>query len=326
MKLIILIPALNEAESIARVIQSMPKKIDQVSEISVLVVDDGSKDATADLARAAGAAVISHTYNQGVGKAFGTGLGAALEMCADIMVNIDADGQFDPADIPMLIKPIIDGKADFVSGDRFRSPDGRLVRPEYMSRIKFWGNQRMSDLVGFIARRRFDDVSCGFRAYSREAMMRLNLTGKFTYTQESFLDLANKDLVIKTIPVEVKYFPERKSRVAGSILKYIFRTAKIIFRAYRDYNPLKFFGFLGLVPLAISVVLGIFVIVHYAATGAFSPYIFIAFSTVYLFTMGVLLWIVGILADMFVRIRLNQEQLLYAEKKRHYEEKIKVEP
>jgi len=321
MKLVILIPALNEAASIAGVVESMPRQIEGVDQIEVLVVDDGSKDDTAQLARNAGATVISHPFNQGVGKAFNTGLAAALEMGADIMVNIDADGQFSPADIPLLIAPIVEGKADFVSGDRFRSADGKLVRPEYMSKIKFWGNQRMADLVGFVTGKRYDDVSCGFRAYSKEALMRLNLTGKFTYTQESFLDLANKGMGIKTIPVDVTYFPDRKSRVAGSILNYMFQTAKIIFRAYRDYNPLKFFGLLGLIPFVISILSGVFVLIHYFTTGAFSPYIFVAFASVYLFTFGILLWIVGILADMFVRIRLNQEQLLYAEKKRRYDSK-----
>ena len=321
MKLAILIPALNEAASIAGVIDSMPKKIEGVDQIEVLVVDDGSTDDTAQLAQNAGATVISHPFNQGVGKAFNTGLAAALEMGADIMVNIDADGQFSPKDIPLLIAPIIEGKADFVSGDRFRSTDGKLVRPDYMSKIKFWGNQRMADLVGFVTGKHYDDVSCGFRAYSKEALMRLNLTGKFTYTQESFLDLANKGISIKTIPVNVTYFPDRKSRVAGSILNYMFQTAKIIFRAYRDYKPLKFFGLLGLIPFVVSILLGVFVLIHYFTTGAFSPYIFVAFAAVYLFTFGILLWIVGVLADMFVRIRLNQEQLLYAEKKRRYDSK-----
>jgi len=110
MNLVILIPALNEAASIAGVIDSMPKKIEGVDQIEVLVVDDGSTDDTAQLAQNAGATVISHPFNQGVGMAFNTGLAAALEMGADIMVNIDADGQFSPKDIPVLIAPIIEGK------------------------------------------------------------------------------------------------------------------------------------------------------------------------------------------------------------------------
>jgi hypothetical protein len=140
-----------------------------------------------------------------------------------------------------------------------------------MSALKFWGNKQMSRLISMLSGQHFDDVSCGFRAYSKEAMMQLNLTGKFTYTQETFLDLANKGIGIKTIPVNVTYFPDRKYRVAGSILNYMFQTAKIIFRAYRDYKPLKFFGLLGLIPFVISILLGVFVLIHYFTTGAFSP-------------------------------------------------------
>lgn len=318
MKLLILIPALNEEQGLPAVIRAMPKKLAGIDEILVLVVDDGSKDQTASVARAEGALVISHRQNQGVGQAFKTGLEAALGLRTDILVNIDADGQFSPDDIPALLDPILSGEADFVSGDRFTNNAGKVLCPEYMSKVKFWGNQRMADLIGFLVGKRYPDVSCGFRAYSKEAMLRLNLQGRFTYTQESFLDLANKGLRIKTIPVPVRYFPDRKSRVAGSIFKYMIQTLKIILRAYRDYRPLRFFGYLGLVPVVLGLVSGVFVFVHYLLVRAFSPYIFVAFGAVYLFTLGVLLWIVGMLADMFVRIRLNQEQLLYAEKKRTY--------
>ena len=197
MKLVILIPAYNEVEVIRQVINTLPKNLLGITEIIPLVVDDGSKDDTAAIAAEAGAIVVRHPYNHGLGKAFSTGLTKALELGADVLVNIDADGQFNPNDIQALLDPILSGRADFVSGDRFSKIDGSLVHPEYMSRIKFWGNQRMSALVSMLARRRFVDVSCGFRAYSREAMLRLNLTGSFTYTQESFLDLANKGLAIE---------------------------------------------------------------------------------------------------------------------------------
>ena len=187
-----------------------------------------------------------------------------------------------------------------------------------MSSIKFWGNHRMSDLIGFLVNRKFPDVSCGFRAYSREAMLQLNLTGTFTYTQESFLDLANKGLAIKTIPISIKYFPERKSKMAGSILKYTWQTIKIIFRAYRDYNPLRFFGLLGLLPAIPGFIMGIFVIGHYLLTGAFTPYKAVGLTAIYLVSLAIVFWIVGVLADMFVRIRLNQEKILYYEKSRKY--------
>ncbi len=316
MKLIILIPAYSEAESIAQVIATMPAKLEAINSIQIVVVDDGSKDRTAEMAEQAGANVVSHNYNRGVGAAFKTGLEKALELGADLMVNIDADGQFSPDDIPLMIKPILDGKADFVSGDRFTSANGKSVKPEFMSGVKFWGNKQMSKLISGIVGKEYADVSCGFRAYSKEAMLRLNLTGQFTYTQESFLDLANKGLAIKTLPVSIKYFPERKSRVAGSIVKYFFNTIKIIIRAYRDYQPMRFFGLLGLLPFIVAFGCGVFTLVHYLQTGAFSPYKVVGFVGIYLLSVAILLWIVGLLADMFVRIRKNEELLIYYEKKK----------
>ncbi len=135
MKLVILIPAFNEEDSIQQVINSVPKTIEGISEVLVLVVDDGSSDQTSSLAEQAGAIVVSHPQNRGVGAAFNTGLIKALELGADVMVNIDADGQFSATDIPVLIEPIIASKADFVSGDRFTDKNGHLVRPEYMSAL-----------------------------------------------------------------------------------------------------------------------------------------------------------------------------------------------
>ena len=318
MKLMVLIPAFNEEETIGKVVRRIPPCFEGIDEVSILVVDDGSKDCTAENARKAGAIVISHSMNRGVGGAFSTGLNTALELGADLMVNIDADGQFSPDDIPDLIQPILTGSADFVIGDRFTDEQGELRKPENMSSIKFWGNQRMSQLISFLTRKQFNDVSCGFRAYSKEAMLQLNLTGEFTYTQESFLDLANKGLEITTVPVKVIYFSDRKSRVAGNILKYMIRTLNIILRAYRDYSPLKFFGWLGLIPFFIGSGCLVFILIHFIRFSAFTPYKSIAFAGIYLVSLGALFWIVGLLADMFVRVRLNQEQILYYAKKQRY--------
>jgi len=325
MKLIILIPALNEEAVIGSVIKRMPADLYRIDSIQVLVVDDGSKDNTAQVAREAGALVISHNYNRGVGAAFRTGLEKALELGANVMVNIDADGQFSPDDIPTLVAPILSGKVDFVSGDRFTGNDGKRVKPEFMSSVKFWGNQQMSRLISRIVGNNYPDVSCGFRAYSREAMLKMNLTGSFTYTQESFIDLANKGLKIRTIPVSVNYFPERKSRVAGNIFRYFVNTIKIIFRTYRDYQPLRFFGLMGLIPLVITILTGGFVLIHYLRTGAFTPYKVVGFIGIYTLSLAILLWVVGLLADMFVRIRKNEEQLLYFQKKSQIEARSKQE-
>ncbi len=166
MKLVILIPAYNEADSITKVLSSIPVSFDGIDEIIKLVVDDGSTDDTVNLARDENAIVISHSQNKGVGVAFNTGLIHALELDADIMVNIDADGQFSSADIPRLITPILKGEADFVTGDRFTTQGGKLQRPEHMSKLKYWGNLRMSKLISLLTNSHFEDVSCGFRAYS----------------------------------------------------------------------------------------------------------------------------------------------------------------
>lgn len=322
MKLVILIPAFNEEESIQQVVRSVPKTIEGISEVLVLVVNDGSSDKTSMMAEQAGALVVSHPQNRGVGAAFNTGLSKALELGADVMVNIDADGQFSPLDIPVLIEPIVTGKADFVSGDRFTDQNGKLIRPDYMSKLKFWGNKQMSRLISMLTQKHFADVSCGFRAYSREAMLRLNITQSFTYTQESFIDLANKGVDIKSIPVKVKYFEGRKSRVAGNLIKYMYRTINIISRAYRDYRPLRFFTWLGILPFILGLGLGMFSLFHYITTGSITPYKSFAIVGIYLFTMGIFFWIVGLLADMFVRIRSYQEQLLYFEKKRQYDKNV----
>lgn len=320
MKLIVFIPAYNEEEKVGEVVKSIPKKLNGIDEINVLVVNDGSKDNTAKIAQDAGAIVESHKMNLGLGNAFRTGIEKALELGADILVNIDADGQFASSDIPRLIEPILKKEADFVTADRF-TKDGVTRKPEYMSSIKFWGNMRMNKLISRITGYKFNDVSCGFRAYSKETLLKLNLNGSFTYTQESFLDLCTKKVKIHSIPVDVKYFPERKSRMASSIMRYAKNTGLIIIRTYRDYKPLAFFGKIGNIFFFIGILIGLFVLIHYIREGAFTPYIFLGFTSVYLFSIGFIFWIVGLVADMVDRIRLNQEKILYYEKKRIYPEK-----
>lgn len=315
--ILVVIPALNEAKKIFHVVSSIPKTIQGYS-TRTLVVDDGSRDATAKLAESAGAKVISHGENMGLGTAFNTGLEYALDSSADIMVNIDADGQFNPKDIERIAGPCIDSTADFVAADRFHE---NQIRPENMSATKYWGNKAMTSLVSRVIGRKFLDVSSGFRAYSRDAMLWLNLHGGYTYTQESFLDLANKGLRIKQVPVDVQYFPERKSRIASSIFKYAIGTAGIIFRTARDHRPLRVFGNLGNLFLLIAFVLGLFILVHYIKTGSFSPYIFVAFGSAFTASLGVIFWGLGILADMLVSIRKNQERLLFLSKKRIYDDR-----
>jgi len=313
----VVIPALNEEATIGNVVERCVEVLRANDyEPRVIVVDDGSSDRTAILAEQAGARVVSHAENRGVGKAFHTGMAQALASRADIIVNIDADGQFDPADIPRLIDPIISGRAGFASASRFKDP---ALVPE-MPRMKIWGNRMMSRIISGITGRRFYDVSCGFRAYARDAALRLNLWGNFTYTQESFIDFTVKDVRIEEVPLRIR--GERQhgdSRVASNLWRYAVHAAKIILHSYRDFWPLRFFGVVSLLCMVPGILLGAFMLWHRFSSGAFSPHIWAGFTGAALFAFGLMTLVMGLVAEMLKRIRLNQEMLLYYERRRESE-------
>ncbi len=315
MKLAIYMPALNEEEGIGEVIKSLPKKIEGIEEIKVLVVDDGSKDDTAKIAKESGADVVSHNVNKGVGSAFQSAVTYALEKEIDILVSIDADRQFNSEQIPDIIKPILKNEADMVTGNRFGSGI-----PENMPKSKYWGNKQMSRLISLISGQKFRDVSCGFRAYNREALMRLNLFGSFTYTQETILDMVYKGLRVVEFPVDVKYFKGRKSRVAGNILKYAINTSSIILKTLRDYKPMVFFGGLGGIAITAGVICEIFLFIHFFSKGTYYPFKTLGFVGLGFLIFGLLFLMLGLLAGMFNRVRMNQEKILYELKKERFDD------
>jgi glycosyltransferase involved in cell wall biosynthesis len=307
LRLLVAIPCLNESATIAEVVRAVPRNIERIAQVHILVVDDGSTDRTAEEARAAGAIVLRHPVNRGVGSAFQSAVAYAVENGHDLMVNIDGDRQFDPADIPKLVAPVLDGQASMVTASRFLD---RSLVPE-MPTVKRIGNRMMSHLISRLVRTRYADVSCGFRCYSREALLQLNLQGAFTYTQETFLDFAAKRLPIKEVPIRVVYFKDRQSRVAGSIWKYSMNAAKIIFRGYRDYFPLRFFWSVALMFAVPGFVLAVLFFWHYLTTGTFAGYLFAGFGAAFLIAMATLFLVVGIVADMLDRVRSNQERILF---------------
>ena len=312
-RICVVVPAYNEEKLIGSVLDRIPDFVD-----TLVVVNDGSTDETPNIARAKGALVVTHNINRGVGVAFHTGVNKALELTADIMVTIDADGQFDPQDIYKLIDPIIDDDADFVTASRFKKKE---FVPK-MSRSRYWGNIAMSKLISFLIGKKFYDVSCGFRAYSHEALLRLNVFGEFTYTQETFIDLAFKNLTIQEIPLLVQGVREHgHSKVVKNLFNYAYRASKIIFRAFRDYKPLKFFGFIAGFIVCVGVLLEAALLYHYFQTGSFSPYKVAGFTGGFFIAIGLLVFVTGLLADMFYRIRLNQEDILYYKKKELYTHK-----
>lgn len=298
-----MLPALNEEDSIGRVLERMPKFIDKI-----VVIDDGSTDDTVTISRSFGVDIISHSSRQGLGVVFRSGLGYALEKDFDILVNIDSDGQFDPVDIGKLIDPIVSGECDFSTASRFM--DRNLI-PE-MSRVKFIGNQVMSRLVSSLVGRRFFDVSCGFRAYSRDTLLRINLFGLYTYTQETFLDLVFKGARIKEVPLSIRGRREHgKSKIASNLWRYGYQTLKIILRSYRDYRPLRLLSFFSISSFFIALVFWLPLGVYYLQNGAFTPYKWLGFTGGFFMLFALLFLGLGFILDMFARMRLNQEKILY---------------
>jgi len=303
----VVMPAFNEEATIGETLAALPGYVDHV-----IVVDDGSSDRTASIAEEKGATVFRHKRNRGVGAAFNTGLRAALAVGADITVNMDADGQFDPKDIEKLVEPMVEGKAQFVTASRFMDPR----RYPVMSRAKLWGNRYMAFMISAMAGQRFHDVSCGFRAYSREALMHLNLFGDFTYTQESFLNFAFKDVSILEVPVDVVGTRRHgTSRVASNLFAYAYQTSKIIVKTMRDYKPFRMFAGLALALLAIGVGLLAFLAAHYLRAGSFTPHKWAGFTGAFFVVLALLSFMLGFILDMFARMRLNQERILFLLKK-----------
>lgn len=333
-RLVVAMPALNESATIQDVIRRIPESLPGVDSITVVVVDDGSSDSTADLARQVGAHVISHAYRQGVGAAFQTALRYAISERADLLATLDSDGQFNPEDLAELIEPVASGDADFSTASRFKDP---ALVPD-MPGVKKWGNRQMSRLISRLAGQRFYDVSCGMRCYNREAMLSLNLLGKFTYTQEVFINLAFKHMRIAEIPLKIRGEREfGKSRVANSISRYAINTSKIIWSSYRDFKPWRFFGWISAIVLTPALVIGFFLTWHYfgdvsrpadqipelvgtyeAENGlkvtvprySIKPYQWMVPIAVALGVLSVLLFYAGMFGDMLVRHRIYLEELL----------------
>jgi glycosyltransferase involved in cell wall biosynthesis len=313
LSLLVVIPALDEEQTVGGVVRGIPRDLPGIDRVEVLVVDDGSRDRTGAEARAAGARVVCHESPRGVGAAFGTALRYAVDAGADLIVSIDADGQFDPADIPALIEPVRSGRADFVSASRFADPS--LV-PQ-MPFMKRWGNRMVSRLVSRLTGQTFHDVSCGMRCYSRRAALSLHPIGRFTYTQEVFLNLAFKQLRIAEVPVAVRGEREHgRSRVAGNLWRYAFNTSGIIFRCFRDYRPMLFFGSVALALAVAGLGLLTFLGIHYLFTGSFSPHKWAGFSGTASLTLALLVFFMGLIGDMLNRHRIYLEELLYRDRER----------
>lgn len=321
MKLVIFTICKDEDKTLGELLDRIPKKLEGISKIETLVISDGSTDKTAEVARKHGATkVIEGKQQKRLAYRFQQALDTVLTMGADIAVNIDGDLQFAPEDIPKLLKPILEDGADFVAADRFTDPKTREKRkPEVMPTGKYWANRLGAWIVGNLSGQKFYDVTCGFRAYTKKAMLAININSSYTYTQESFQVLAVKKMNIVAVPIDVKYFKGRKSRVVRSFWQFLFGSALNILRAYRDYAPLKFFGNLGIVLIIPGILMGGFTTIHWITTGKITPYAAVGLIGLYLVTMALIVWALGLVADMLDRMLNNQEKILEEAKLQRYE-------
>jgi glycosyltransferase involved in cell wall biosynthesis len=248
-RLVVQIPCLNEAETLPAVLESIPTSIPGVDEIIVLVIDDGSTDATVDVARAHGVTqFVRHSGNRGLGRSFHDGIQRALELGADIVVNTDGDNQYPQHRIADLVQPIIAGRADIVIADR------QVHLVEHFSKRKVFLQRIGSRIVNRAAGTQVPDAASGFRAYSRDSLMLLNTITRFSYCMETIIQAGNKRLRITSIPVETNA-KTRESRLFTSTGHHVRMSAVAIIRAYIMYRPYAVFislagvlGVLGLIP------------------------------------------------------------------------------
>jgi glycosyltransferase involved in cell wall biosynthesis len=309
MKIIVIIPSYNEEHSLASVISEIPRIIPGVDQVQILVINDGSTDHTAEIAIQAGAdKILSHKHNMGLAKTFRDGLDAALDMGADIIVNTDADFQYNGTEIPKLITPILEGKADLVLGDR------QIDHLDHMPRGNLWGNKIATHITRCATGIPIRDAQTGFRAFSRDAALRMNLTGDYTYTQETIIQAANKHLKIEQIPVEFRR-REGKSRLISSISRYARLAGITIFRSFGAYHPFVVFSGIGVLCILLGLVFGFKVIIHFLTTGTVTPYLPSALLTTVLIIVGCLAILFGLLSDMIRTQRMLSEEILYRLKK-----------
>jgi glycosyltransferase involved in cell wall biosynthesis len=290
MLIVVTIPAFNEQETIGVMVDQINQVMLSVNySYKVLVLDDGSSDNTAKIARKAGAIVHSHPKNYGLADTFQTEIKKSLELGADIIIHIDADNQYLPKEIPLLIKEVENG-ADLVLGSRFK---GKI---ESMPWIKKVGNIAFSKVISLITGTDISDAQTGFRAFTKSVAEDIDIISDHTYTQEQIIKAVRNKFKIVEVPV---FFAKRKdkSRLIGNSIGYAIRAWINIIRIYRDYEPLKFFGVLGSLIFSLGFVIGLYLIYLHYTSGIIGHFALIMLDILIL-SIGFQIIIFGLLADM----------------------------
>lgn len=318
MKLIIQIPCYNEAETLEIALNDLPKKIEGIDCIEYLIINDGSKDKTVEVAKNWGVHhVVNFKQNKGLAKGFMAGLDGCLRNGADIIVNTDADNQYCGEDIEKLIRPILNEEADMVIGAR------PIDETEHFS----WIKKKLQHFGSWVVRKASNtdipDAPSGFRAFSREAAMRINVVNDYTYTLETIVQAGRERIAITSVPIRTNG-ELRPSRLFNSILGYVKKSMLTIIRAYMMYKPLRCFTFVAIIPTVIGLLIG-FRYLYFVAMGTAGGHVQSLLLACTLIILGFVTFVVGLLADVLAANRKLIEDAQYhvrrAEYERLYQEK-----
>lgn len=312
MKLIIQIPCFNEAETLEIALNDLPKQIDGIDEIEYLIIDDGCTDNTVEVAKRWGVHhVVSFAQNKGLAKGFMAGLDACLRNGADIIVNTDADNQYCAEDIPKLIQPILNKKADIVIGER------PIDDTEHFS----WIKKKLQHFGSWVVRKasntNIPDAPSGFRAFSREAAMRINVINDYTYTLETIVQAGRNRIPITSVPVRTN--PElRRSRLFHSMFGYVKKSILTILRALMMYKPLYCFTLVAIIPTVIGLGISIRFLMYYSA-GRGNGHTQSLMLACTMLIIGFVTFVIGMLADVISANRKILEDVQYHLKKQEYD-------
>jgi glycosyltransferase involved in cell wall biosynthesis len=318
MKLIIQIPCLNEESTLPATIAALPRRIDGIDEVELLVVDDGSSDRTVEVAREHGVEhVVRLTNNKGLAAAFQAGLDACLKLGADVVVNTDADNQYSGADVPKLLAPILAGEADMVVGDRrVATIEHFSGRKKALQRLGSWVVRRLSGTA-------IADTTSGFRAYNREAALGLLVTDNFTYTLESLIQAGKMLVAVDQVPVETN--PQtRPSRLFDSTGGYVRRNAVSILRIYARYEPLRVFATASIVVGVLALAAWMPFLIDWIFNGDSSGHVQSLILGAVLFIAAVQLMALGVIGDLLASQRVMTQRVF--ERVRRVELSLEVEP
>ena len=318
MKLIIQIPCLNEAETLEIALNDLPKHIDGIDEIEYLIINDGSTDNTVEVAKKWGVNyVVNFTRNKGLAKGFMAGIDACLRNGADIIVNTDADNQYCGEDIEKLVRPILEGKSDIVIGER------PIDDTEHFSPLKKKLQHFGSYIVRVASKTDIPDAPSGFRAFSRDAAMHLNVMNNYTYTLETIVQAGRTSVAIDSVPIRTNG-ELRKSRLFHSMFGYVKRSMLTIIRAFLMYRPLTFFSILGLIPFTVGLFIAVrFLVFWISGNGMGHVQSLVLASTLLL--LGFMTFILGLQADIIANNRKILEDIQYRVRRLDYHEEEKEE-